>query len=117
VFNKTDLLDHDALSSLQERIGALVPSSIFVSTIAEGGLEPLRRALATAIRQRRPVTEIRMSPADGKLLAEIHRGGEVLEQMMEGDRLLVRARVDDALAGRLRHAGAEVSNGRVAVER
>ena len=117
VFNKTDLLDHDALSSLQERIGALVPSSIFVSTVAEGGLEPLRRALATAIRQRRPVTEIRMSPADGKLLAEIHRGGEVLEQMMEGDRLLVRARVDDALAGRLRHAGAEVSNGRVAVER
>jgi GTP-binding protein HflX len=117
VFNKIDLLDHDALSSLQERIGALVPSSLFVSSVAEGGLEPLRRALTTAIRQRRPVTEIRMSPADGKLLAEIHRGGEVLEQKMEGDRLLVRARVDDVLAGRLRHAGAEVSNGRVAVER
>jgi GTPase len=113
VFNKTDLLDHDALSSLQERIGALVPSSIFVSTVAEGGLEPLRRALATAIRQRRPVTEIRMSPADGKLLAEIHRGGEVLEQKMDGDRLLVRARVDDDWAGRLRHAGAEVRNGKV----
>jgi GTP-binding protein HflX len=117
VFNKTDLLDDDALASLQERIGALVPTSIFVSTVAEGGLEPLRRALATAIRQRRPVTEIRISPADGKLLAEIHRGGEVLEQKMDGDRLLVRARVDEALAGRLRHAGAEVSNGRVAVER
>jgi GTP-binding protein HflX len=113
VFNKIDLLDHDALFSLQERIGALVPSSIFVSTVAEGGLEPLRRALTTAIRQRRPVTEIRMSPSDGKLLAEIHRGGEVLEQKMDGDRLLVRARVNDALAGRLRHAGAEVSNGRV----
>ena len=74
VFNKIDLLDHDALLALQERIGALVPSSIFVSTVAEGGLEPLRRALASAIRQRRPLAEIRMSPSDGKLLAEIHRG-------------------------------------------
>ena len=111
VFNKIDLLDHDALLSLQERIGALVPSSIFVSTVAEGGLEPLRRALASAIRQRRPLAEIRMSPADGKLLAEIHRDGEVLDQRMEGDRLLVKARVNDVLAGRLRRAGAEVTNG------
>ena len=113
VFNKIDLLDHDALLALQERIGALVPTSIFVSTVAEGGLEPLRRALTTASRQRKPVTEIRLSPADGKWLAEIHRNGEVIEQKMEGDLLLVRARVDDALAGRLRHAGAEVSSGRL----
>jgi GTP-binding protein HflX len=111
VFNKIDLLDHDQLLALQERIGALVPSSIFVSTVAEGGLEPLRRALASAIRQRRPLAEIRMSPADGKLLAEIHRDGEVLDQRMEGDRLLVKARVNDVLAGRLRRAGAEVTNG------
>ena len=50
-----------------------------------------------------------MSPADGKMLAEIHRGGEVLEQRMEGDQLLIEARVDDALAGRLRRAGADVT--------
>jgi GTP-binding protein HflX len=50
-----------------------------------------------------------MSPADGKMLAEIHRTGEVLEQRMEGDRLLIEARVDDALAGRLRRSGAEVT--------
>ena len=111
VFNKIDLLDHDALLALQERIGALVPSSIFVSTVTDGGLEPLRRALASAIRQRRPLAEIRMSPADGKLLAEIHRDGEVLDQRMEGDRLLVKARVNDVLAGRLRRAGAEVTSG------
>jgi GTP-binding protein HflX len=111
VFNKVDLLDHDAQLALQERIGALVPSSVFVSAVAEGGLEPLRRALAAAIRGRRPITRIRLSPADGKMLAEIHRDGEVLDQRMEGDRLLVEARVDEALVGRLRRAGAEVSNG------
>ena len=43
------------------------------------------------------------------MLAEIHRDGEVLEQRMEGERLLVEARVDEALAGRLRRAGAEVT--------
>jgi GTP-binding protein HflX len=109
VFNKIDLLDHDSLLALQERIGTLVPSSIFVSTMTEGGLEPLRRALASAIRVRKPITRILMSPSDGKMLAEIHRAGEVLEQRMEGDQLLVEARVDDALAGRLRRAGAEVT--------
>jgi GTP-binding protein HflX len=108
VFNKVDLLKHEDLLSLQERIGALVPSSVFVSTVADGGLDPLRRALASAIRVRRPLTVIRLSPSDGKLLAEIHREGEVVDQRMDGDRLLVEARVDDALAGRLKRAGAEV---------
>jgi GTPase len=111
VFNKIDLIDHDELLALQERISSLVPTSVFVSAVGEEGLEPLRRALASVLRTRRPLTEIRMSPADGKLLAEIHRAGEVVEQMMEGDRLLVRARVDEVLAGRLRRAGADVSNG------
>jgi GTP-binding protein HflX len=112
VFNKVDLVEHDALLALQERIGALVPSSVFVSTVAEGGLEPLRRALTSAIRQRKPLTEIRLSPSEGKLIAEIHRTGDVVEQGMDGDRLLLKARVDEALAGRLRRAGAEVSNGK-----
>ena len=54
VFNKIDLLEHDALLALQERIAALVPSSVFVSTVTDGGLEPLRRALTSAIRVRAP---------------------------------------------------------------
>jgi len=111
VFNKIDLLSQDQLSALQDRIGSLVPTSIFVSTRTEGGLEPLKRALVAALRVRRPVTQIRMSPADGKLLAEIHRDGEVLDQHMEGEFLFVRARVDETLAGRLRKAGALVTNG------
>ena len=112
VFNKIDLLKHDQLLALQERIGALAPSSVFVSTVTEDGLEPLKRALVGSLRSRRPVSKIWMSPGDGKLLAEVHREGEVLDQRMDGDRLLLEARVGDALAGRLRRAGAEVSNGK-----
>jgi GTP-binding protein HflX len=106
------LLDHDTLLAMQERIAALVPSSVFVSTVTDDGLEPLRRALTAASRTRRPVTEIRMSPTDGKLLASIHREGEVIDQRMDGEQLLVQARVDEALAGRLRRAGADVRNGK-----
>src|SRR5690349_12545282 len=97
VFNKTDLLPQEELLALQERIGQLVRGAVFVSATAEEGLEPLRRALSTALRARRPLTEIRMSSGDGKLLAEVHRNGEVLDQRMEGDRLILRARVDQAL--------------------
>jgi GTP-binding protein HflX len=111
VFNKTDLLGEEDLLALQERIGRLVKNAIFVSAVQEGGLEPLRRALGAAIRSRRPLTEIRLSAGDGKLLAEIHRGGEVVDQRTDGDQLIVRARVDEALAGRLRRAGAEVIGG------
>ncbi|MEO7084434.1 MAG: GTPase HflX [Gemmatimonadaceae bacterium] len=109
VFNKIDLLDTDSLLALQERIGALSPSSIFVSTVTEGGLEPLRRVLEASVRSRRTLSHIRMSPSDGKLLAEIHRAGQVQDQRMDGDLLLVEARIDAALAGRIRRAGAKVS--------
>jgi GTP-binding protein HflX len=112
VFNKIDLLDHDELLALQERIGALAPLSVFVSTVTDDGLEPLKRSLVAMLRARRPVARIWMSPGDGRLLAEVHRDGEVLDQRMDGDRLLLEARVDEALVGRLRRAGAEVSNGK-----
>ena len=109
VFNKIDLLPEAELLALQERVTALIPSAVYVSTVSEGGLEPLRRALEAASRTRRPVTRFRVSLSDGKTLAEIHQGGEVLNQEVDGDCMVVTARVDDALAGRLRKAGVSVA--------
>jgi GTP-binding protein HflX len=111
VFNKTDLLDEETLVALQERIGRLVKNAVFVSAMQEGGLEPLRRALGRALRARRPLIEIRLAATDGKLLAEIHRTGEVIDQRTDGEELVIRARVDDVLAGRLKRAGAQVTAG------
>lgn len=108
VFNKIDALGNEELLALQARVLSAGRDAIFVSAAAEGGLEPLRRALQAAVRQRRPLSDIHLSSADGKLLATIHRDGEVIEQRAEGDRLVVRARVDEALAGRLKSAGADV---------
>jgi GTPase len=112
VFNKVDLLEHETLIALQSKMRDADTPSVFVSALGEGGLEPLRRALSSMIRAKRPMASISLSPADGKLIAEIHRQGEVLDQRMEGDRLVIRARIDAALAGRLERAGASVSNGK-----
>jgi GTP-binding protein HflX len=55
------------------------------------------------------VSTIRLPLSDGRLLAELHRNGEVLSQTTDDDAIVVTARVDDALAGRLRPGGAQVT--------
>jgi GTP-binding protein HflX len=110
VFNKTDLLDEAALLHLQERVLGLVPNAIFVNTTSDEALDPLRRALRHAVRARRPGAEVWLSPTDGRLLAEIHAHGEVLEQRTEGEQLVLRARLPERLRGRLEQAGARITS-------
>ena len=47
----------------------------------------------------------------GRMLADLYRDAEVLNVGSEGSAVVVRARMDDAMAGRLRRAGASVSAG------
>ena len=108
VFNKIDLLHEDALLAMQERVTALVPNAVFVHTTTDEGLDPLRRALRHAMRARRPVAEVWLRAGDGRLMAEIHAQGEVLDQRQEGEQTVIRARLPDRLRGRLEQAGAEV---------
>lgn len=112
VFNKIDLLPEPSLLSLQERIASEGQEAVFVSSVAEHGMEPLRRALLASVRALRPLAEIHLSSSDGKLLAEIHQYGEVIDQRAVGERLVLRARVGERLAVRLRRAGAIVERER-----
>ncbi|CAN5348153.1 GTPase HflX [soil metagenome] len=105
VFNKTDTLSEDDLRTLHDRVVAERPGSVFVSAMTEGGLEPLRRALLASIREQRPLAEVRVPAADGRLLAEIHRTAEVLEEAHEGETVVLRARVGPGLAGKLQRGG------------
>ena len=109
VVNKTDLLGEEQLLQLQNQVRERVPDALYVSAAVPGGLDPLRRALQAAVRARRPEAEIELPASDGRLLAELHRGAEVLEQRIVEDRLVLRARLDEALAGRLRRGGARVT--------
>ncbi|HYC53199.1 MAG TPA: GTPase HflX, partial [Gemmatimonadaceae bacterium] len=108
VFNKVDLLQEDELLALQDRMASDGQEAVFVSSIQEQGTDPLKRALQSHMRARRPLAQIHLSPSDGKLLAEIHEYGEVLDQRTIGEELVLRARVGEKLAGRLRRAGAVV---------
>jgi GTP-binding protein HflX len=109
VFSKIDALPKADLDALRVRIGNLVPGSVFVSSLTEGGLEPLRQALQAAVRQGTEIAEIRLAAEDGKLLAEIYRTGSVLSQRTDDGQIVLRARVDEQLVGRLIRFGARVS--------
>jgi GTPase len=109
VFSKIDALAAADLVALRERIGNLLPNnSVFVSSVAEGGLEPLRRALLVTARKGTEIAEIRFPAEDGKMLAEIYRTGSVLSQRTDDGQIVLRARVDEQLAGRLERSGASI---------
>ncbi len=109
VMNKMDLLENGEADAVRERVGNLIPDSLFVSAIQADGLETLRSALLEAMKNQRPLFEIRIPASEGRLMAEIHRDGEVVDQSTDEDTLIIRARLDDRTMGRLRQAGARLT--------
>ena len=106
VFNKADLLpDRDAFLAL---VREHYPHAVLTSTLREGGVEDLRRALRTSAQALRPIAEIRLPVSNGKLLAAIHRDAEVMEQIQHNGVVTVKARIEARLLGKLRHEGVEV---------
>jgi GTPase len=107
VFNKMDQLSAADAAGLKERMANLLPNSVFVSAVADDGMAELREALLEGIRQQRPAIQLRVPAANGRLLAEIHREGDVLETSSDpdtGDTMLT-ARVDPLLRARLEREG------------
>ncbi len=105
VMNKMDLIPADQVESVTQRITNMIPNSICVSAIAPDGLDILRSALRDNVRGQRPVLELRIPAANGRLLAEVHRDGEVLGQRTDEELIIVQARLDERSIGRLRQAG------------
>jgi len=103
VFNKVDRLTHGEEEALRDRIRAFDQTpAVFVSAVADDGLEPLIEAMRARVRQRYPRVELSLPAAGGELLASLHREGEVLEQRGNGARIRVTARLPEAFLGRLR---------------
>lgn len=131
VFNKMDALPPEQREALRARIENLAPGSIFVSAREEEravaadqqaaaagstpaarepeqGLEPMRVVLREALRARRPEVELLIPMTHGKLLAEVHRMGEVLgSEADEAEGVMrVRGRFEPAALARLERDGA-----------
>jgi len=108
-FSKMDAVPVADEAALTERITNLVPNSVFVNSVMEGGLDPLRRALLVAVREGTKIVEIRLPAEDGKLLADIYRNGSVLSQRTDDGQIVLSARVNEQLAGRITRLGASVA--------
>jgi GTP-binding protein HflX len=108
VMNKMDAVHDDEASAVRERVANLMPNSLFVSALAANGLDDLKASLLNSLRTQRPVLEVQIPAANGRLIAEVHRDGEVLDQRVDEDMLVLKARLDERTIGRLRQAGARV---------
>ena len=110
-FNKIDRLEAADAAAMRERIGELLPNSVFVSALTPGGLDPLRESLLKAVLLSRPIVELRVPLSDGKLLAQVYREGEVLSRETEDGVLVLRVRAEKSAVGRLLANGALEKSG------
>ncbi|HET6232522.1 MAG TPA: GTPase HflX [Longimicrobiaceae bacterium] len=112
VFNKIDRLTHDEEKALRDRSASYEGTpAIFISTFEEGGMEPLRQLLLERVQTLRPDVRVTLSSAQGGLLAEIYREGEVLSREDRGSEIVLRARLPASTIGRLRTRGAAIYEG------
>jgi GTP-binding protein HflX len=107
VLNKADLLTDPSafLAQVRERY----PHAVLASTVAAEGVAALRAALRTSAQALRPIAQIRVPVADGKLLARLHRDAEVLEQVQTDGVVVVTARLEARMLGSLRRDGVDVT--------
>jgi GTP-binding protein HflX len=96
VFNKADVAAEEAA-----RLAKLHPGSVAVAAITGEGLDDLLRVLSDRLRALATVVELLVPSERGDVLAAVHREGEVVSQTHTDDGVRVRARLDDAAAGRL----------------
>jgi len=113
VFNKADLLpDPRAFIALaRERY----PHAILTSCAAHAtlptprsGVEDLRLALRHSAQALRPLVQIRVPVGEGKVLAGLHQHAEVLGQEQTDGVMVITARVEARMLGKLRRDGVEV---------
>jgi GTP-binding protein HflX len=110
VFNKVDRLTHDEEESWRRRVESQYPQeSVFVSSVATEGVEPLRVRLRERIRAAHPEVTLSISVENGGLLAEVYRLGEVLERSDGDGSVELKVRLPEAALGRIRReAGVRV---------
>ena len=78
------------------------PGSVAISATQRLGFDIFLRTLADRMRSITTVTELFIPYDRGDVLASVHREGEVVLKEQSDEGTLVRVRLSDASAGRLR---------------
>ncbi len=110
-FHKVDRLTHAEEEALQTRAAALMGPHVFTSVLEKGGVAPLQTALKNELRNRLATVHVSFPAEEGRILAEAYQEGEVLQREMLDDRIVLTARIPEALLGRWR------GNAEIEVER
>jgi len=108
VMNKMDAVPEDQREALHTRVDNIMPGAVYVSALEKNGLDALQERIRTIMRNSRPLYEIRIPVSNGRMMAEVHRDGEVLDQRNDGELMVVRARLSERSIGKLRHDGARI---------
>ncbi len=112
VFNKADLLPDPG--GFLSRVRESYPHAVLTTTLPAAGyplpdgIAHLRTVLRASAQALRPIAQVRVPVGDGKLLAALHREAEVLDQDQLDGVVVVRARVEARLLGKLRREGVSV---------
>jgi GTP-binding protein HflX len=77
------------------RLAASYPGSVALSAMTGRGVPELLRAIADRLRAFDRTVELSVPVARGDIVAALHRQGEVLTEIYEGEAVRMRAKLDD----------------------
>jgi GTP-binding protein HflX len=98
VLNKADAV---AEPGIIERARGVHPGALVVSAALPGGAEPVRAAIAGAIRAREITTRVTVPAERGDVLGKIHHLARVMERAVLDGRIVLTLRVDRARLGQV----------------
>lgn len=102
VFNKVDLLTHKEEEDFRHRAEAIYQQrSVFISAVEPQGMTELRTLLHAELRDQRPEVHVVIPSADGEVLAQLYRDGEVVSRQDQDGFIDVVARLPLPLLGKL----------------
>jgi GTPase len=97
VFNKIDQVDAEEEVGLREAY----PDGVFVSGLTGDGLDRLRSQIYHHLEGARVTLDLSLPQAEGKLISELHRIGEVITTKYEGNNVLLTVKLSTENAKRM----------------
>ncbi len=99
VFNKIDVLENPGLV---DRCLIQYPQSVAISAATGVGIDQLFQEIVSRLRARRREVNFRIPQEEASLIAEIYKGGQVLETTYRGNYIHIKSIVSEKVAGRLK---------------
>jgi GTP-binding protein HflX len=98
VFNKIDALEDEATLRLSK---AEFPDAVFISARNRTGIDSLLERMREEMNRDFVELSVSIKPEEGKLLSELHRVAEILDEQADGSVINLRVRISKQVAQKL----------------